>query len=79
MSLIYLVVYILLLSFIVSAVSGVIMFFVDMIRFGSPHKRFETVSSIEKYNERLAKIENDIDEAAADQSDSVAEPLEIDL
>lgn len=55
------------------------MFFVDMIRFGSPHKRFETVSSIEKYNERLAKIENEIKDSAADESDSLDENFKIDL
>lgn len=79
MSFIYLAIYILLISFVCSAISGVIMFFVDIIRFGTPHKRFKTVSSIEKYNENLAKIESEIKDTASDQSVDSAEPLEIDL
>lgn len=79
MSVIYLSAYILLVIFIISAVSGIVMFFVDMIRFGTPHKRFEMVSSIEKYNENLTKIESEIKDSFADQSDSPAENFEINL
>lgn len=55
MSILYLVVFVLIFSFIISAVSGIVAFFIDMIRFGSPHKRNKIVSSIETYNNKLAE------------------------
>jgi|GEM_PF-6503520 hypothetical protein len=73
MSFVYLALYVLLISFVFSAVSGIIMFFVDMIRFGTPHKRFETVSSIEKYNQQITEMEKEIE-----QTENV-QPVEIDL
>ncbi len=73
MSIVNLIFYVLLIVFVCSAVSGIVMFFVDMIRFGTPHKRFETVSSIEKYNERLEEIRQEIKDNAADQSDNLSE------
>lgn len=73
MSFVYLALYFLLISFVFSAVSGIIMFFVDMIRFGTPHKRFETVSSIEKYNQQITEMEKEIE-----QTENV-QPVEIDL
>ena len=73
MSFVYLSLYVLLISFVFSAVSGIIMFFVDMIRFGTPHKRFETVSSIEKYNQQITEMEKEIE-----QTENV-QPVEIDL
>lgn len=73
MSFLYLALYVLLISFAFSAVSGIIMFFVDMIRFGTLHKRFEIVSSIEKYNQQITEIEKEIE-----QTENV-QPVEIDL
>lgn len=78
MALVNLVFYVLLISFMVSAVSGIVMFFVDMIRFGTPHKRFETVSSIEKYNEHLAELAETEDSPADERVDFSAN-IEIDL
>ncbi len=73
MSFVYLALYVLLLCFVFSAISGIVMFFVDMIRFGTPHKRFEIVSSIEKYNQKMTEIEKEIEQTENIQS------VEIDL
>ncbi len=73
MSIVNLVFYVLLIVFVCSAVSGIVMFFVDMIRFGTPHKRFKTLSSIEKYNERLEEIRQEIKDNAIDQRGDLSE------
>ncbi len=73
MSVIYLIVYILLFSFIISALSGVIMFVVDIIRFGKPHSKFECVPSIEAYNDKFINDSSSEDETPAEES------IEIDL
>ncbi len=82
-SILNLVIYILLVVFLISAASGIVMFFIDMIRFSAPHKRFEVVSSIEKYNERMSEKEKELKEVQAatpaDKQGSIPETIEIDL
>lgn len=81
MSIIYLFLYIIMFSFGISAIAGVVMFVVDIVRFGTPHKRFKTVSSVEAYYERLEELEKSI-ESDSEEGDKLlhpAEPIEIDL
>lgn len=72
MSVIYLFVYVLMFSFGLSALSGIVMFVMDIIRYGKPHEKFECVSSIESYNESLK-------EKAEKPSESVIDSINIDL
>lgn len=73
MAILNLVFYVLLIVFMCSAVSGIVMFFVDMVRFGTPHKRFECISSLEKYNEHLAEIGDLTEEIEVKSEDAVAD------
>ncbi len=73
MSVVYLIVYILLFSYIISALSGVLMFVVDIIRFGKPHTKFDCVSSVESYNDKFINDSSSEDETPAGES------IEIDL
>lgn len=61
---------VLLISFCFASVSGVVMFFIDMYRFGTPHKRFEAVSSIEKYNEKLEKLDSELSESDPEEPET---------
>ena len=72
MSVIYLFVYILMFSFGMSALSGIVMFVMDIIRYGKPHTKFECSSSIEAYNESLK-------EKSEKPIESVADSVNIDL
>lgn len=72
MSVIYLFVYVLMFSFGLSALSGIVMFVMDIIRYGKPHTKFECVSSIESYNESLK-------EKSEKPSESVSDSINIDL
>lgn len=67
-----LILFVILFSFILSAVSGIIAFFIDIVRYGSPHKRFETISSVEKYNQKLESM-------SASDPEAVSDPIDIDL
>ena len=81
MSNLYLFLYILMFSFAISAIAGVVMFVVDIVRFGTPHKRFKAVSSAEAYYEKLEELEKDIENGS--EVDDIhlhqSEPIEIDL
>ena len=70
---------VLLVSFCFSAVSGIVMFFIDMCRFGTPHKRFKTVSSIEKYNEKLEELEKNDSASEPVPEAEPSEPIKINL
>ncbi len=72
MSVIYLFVYVLMFSFGISALSGIIMFVIDIVRYGKPREKFECSSSIEAYNESLK-------EKSEKPSESVTDSINIDL
>ena len=72
MSVIYLFVYVLMFSFGLSALSGIVMFVIDIVRYGKPHEKFEFISSIEAYNESLK-------EKSEKPSESVTDSINIDL
>ena len=72
MSVIYLFLYVIMFSFGISALSGIVMFVVDIVRYGKPHEKFDCVSSIEAYNESLK-------EKSEKPSESVVDSVDIDL
>lgn len=72
MSVIYLFLYVMIFSFVISALSGIVMFVVDIVRYGKPHEKFECFSSFEAYNESLK-------EKAEKPSESVVDSVDIDL
>lgn len=68
------------LSLILSAVIGLIMFVVDIIRHGLPHEKATIQKSVDKYEERLAAKERELAQSVAEEimnSNSPSKPLEL--